>query len=77
MAQMILPTKQKEITAKESRLVVAGRGRGDEWDGQGVWAFCMRTVTFGMDGRWGPTVQHRELGVTGSLCCTTDAEETL
>ena len=22
----------------------------------------MRTVTFGMDGQWGPTVQHRELG---------------
>ena len=32
----------------------------------------MQTVTFVMDGQWGPTVQHRELCMTGSLCCTKD-----
>ena len=28
----------------------------------------MQTVTFGMGGQWGPTVQHRELYVIGSVC---------
>ena len=37
----------------------------------------MQTVTFGMVGQWGPSVHHRELCVTGSLCCTTEIEETL
>ena len=36
-----------------------------------------QTATFGMDGQWGPTVQHRELCVIGPLCCTTELEETL
>ena len=27
-----------------------------------------------MDGQWVPTVQHRELFVIGSLCCTTKIE---
>ena len=31
-------------------------GEGREWDEQGVWGFWMQTVTFGMDGQWGPTV---------------------
>ena len=60
--------------AKESRFVVPG---GREWDGQAVWGFWMQTVVFGMDGQWGSTVQHRELCVTGSLCCTTETEEIL
>lgn len=35
MAQKILPTKQKEITAKESRLMVPGsKGGGEGMDGQ-------------------------------------------
>ena len=37
----------------------------------------MKTVTSGMDAQWGPTVQHRELYVIGSLGCTTETEETL
>ena len=37
----------------------------------------METVTYGMDGQGGPTIQHRELGVIGSLCCTTEIEATL
>ena len=35
MAQMILSTKHKQITDRESRLMVAG-GVGREWDGLGV-----------------------------------------
>lgn len=76
MAQMILSTKQKEIKAKERRLMVPRR-EGSEWDGQGVWGFGIQTVSFGMDVKWGPTVQHRELCVIGSLCCTTEIVETL
>lgn len=37
----------------------------------------MQTVIFGMDGQWDPTVQHREMCVLGSLCCTTELDETL
>ena len=31
----------------------------------------------GTDGQWDPTVQQRQLCTTGSLCCTTNIEETL
>ena len=41
----------------------------------GIWG--MQTVTFGMDGQWDPTVQHREMYVIASLCCPTELEETL
>ena len=34
-------------------------------------------LTFGMDGQWDPTAQHRELCVLGSLCYTTEIEKTL
>ena len=37
----------------------------------------MQTVMFGMDGQWDPTVEHREMCVTGLLCCTTELDETL
>ena len=52
-------------------------GKGREWDGWGIWGCWMQTVTFGMDGQCGPTVQNRELCMTGSLCCTTEIEEIL
>ena len=55
MAQMILSTKQKPITAKESRLVVAR----EKWGGSGmdgeVGDFWMQTLTFGTNGQWAPT----------------------
>ena len=37
----------------------------------------MQTVIFGMGGQWDPIEQHKELCVIGSLCCTTEIEETL
>ena len=52
-------------------------GMGRQWDGWGVWLWWMQTATFGMDGQFGPTVQHRELCVIGSLCCTIEIKETL
>ena len=76
MAQIILFTQKKQFTAKESKLVVPS-GEGVKWDGRAVWGFWMQTPVFGMYGQWGPTVQHRELGVIGSLCCKTEIEETL
>ena len=63
--------------AKESKLGVP-RGKGEGVGRTGIWGvFCMQTVLFGMDGTWGPTEQHRELCVIGSLCCKTELEETL
>lgn len=45
-----------------------------EWD-LGVWG--MQTAIFGMGGQWGPTVQHREVCVIGSLCSATELDEML
>lgn len=75
-AQTIPPTKQKQITAKESDVwVPTGRGEGMGW--RGNWGWWTQTATSGVSGRWGPAVQHRGLCVTGSLCCTTATEDTL
>ena len=63
MAQMILATKEKQIMAMGSKLVVArgwGEERGSGMDGE-FWGWWMQTVTFGMNKQWGPTVQHRKL----------------
>ena len=44
MAQMILPAKQKQITAKESRLMVPrGEGR-NEWNGWAVGVFVCKLL---------------------------------
>ena len=69
MPQIKLVTKQNQIVAKKSGLVGGG------WDGQGGWSFGRQTVTFGINGQWGPTVQHREMCVIGSLCYTTGIEK--
>ena len=45
----------------------------------GIWWWgggWMQTVVFGMDGQWDPSVQHKEMGVIGSLCRTTELDET-
>ena len=73
---MILPIKQKQIIAKESRLVVP-RGERGRTGSRAVGGFRLQTVTSGMDGKWGPNVQHMELCVIGSLCCTTELEATI
>ena len=53
-------------------------GKGKEWEGWAFWAFGgMQTVISGVDGQWDPTVQHREMCMVGSLCCTTELDETL
>ena len=43
MAQMILSPEQKQIMAKESRLVVTSKEVGREWDGLVVQGFWMQT----------------------------------
>ena len=49
MAEMILFTKEKQITDLKSRLVVASGGGGKMWDGQEVWGWWMQTVKSGID----------------------------
>ena len=56
MAQMILPTKQKQITDMESRLVVA---RGEEKEGSGM------EEDLGVGGH---KLQHWEWIAVGSYC---------
>ena len=65
------------MMAEKSRLgVPGGGGEGVGWMGiLGVWG--MQTVLFGINGQWDPTVQHREMYVTGSLCCTTEFDKIL
>ena len=72
---MILSTKHKQIMAKESSLDCWDGGKG-KWDGRVIWDWWRQTVTC-MNGQRGPTVQHRELCVIGSLFCTTKVEEAL
>ena len=83
MEQMIL-SKNNKRTKNTNRScqrradlgLGVGEGEGVGWIGiLGVWE--MHTVVFGIDGQWNPTVQHREMCVIGSLCCTTDPDETL
>ena len=74
------PTYKTETdhSHREQNCGCQGKGGGErEWDGHGVCSWWMQTVKFGMDGQWNATIQHRELCMTGSLCCTTEIKETL
>ena len=53
-----------------------GRGEGVGWMGI-LGASWLQTIIFGMVGEWNSTVQHREMCVIGSLCCTTKLEVVL
>ena len=81
MEEMILSKKKKKkkkknrsYHGKENRLGIPRR-KGEWMDGPLGGFGCK--LLFGMDRKWGSTVQHREMCVTGSLCCTTEPEETL
>ena len=76
---MILPEKKTRNRSWPRRADLEVPGvKGREWDGWAFWLFFwMKNVTFGMDGQWDPTVQHRKLCMIGSLCCTRELEETL
>ena len=76
-----ITNKQKTETDHGQEKQTCGSQGGKGWELDGcmsileVWG--MQTVVFGMDGQWDPTVQHRELCVIGSLCCTTELDEIL
>ena len=56
MTQMILSTKEKQITDMESRLVFAGRREGKKgMDGESGVCRC-KTITFRTDKQWSPTI---------------------
>ena len=38
-----------------------GGGREGGMDGLGAWDWHMHTEVYGMIGRWGPAIQHKEL----------------
>ena len=72
------PSYKTETDHRHGEQICGCQGReGRVWDGWGVLGWQMQTVTFGMDGQWGPTVQHRELCVIGSLCYIMEIDETL
>ena len=83
MEQMILSKNSKQTKNRNrswSRRADLGfpRGKGEGVGWMGILGvFRMQTVIFGKDGQWDPTAQHREMCVTGSLCCTTEPDETL
>ena len=65
-SEAVLPFREPEVRAargsSKSRPICGGFG-------------CK--LMFGMDGHWDPMLQHRDMCVLGSLCCTTELEETL
>ena len=75
---MILSKKRNRNRSWPSKADMAflGGREGVGWIGI-LGVFWMQTVIFGMDRQWGPTVQHRELCVCGSLYRTSELEETL
>ena len=71
--------KEKEIDHGQGEQVwgsQGGKGRSGMYVHSGVF-WGMRTVVLGMAGQWDPTVQPREMCVTGSLCYTTELDKTL
>ena len=68
-AQMILSAKQKQIMAKDSRLMVAG-GREGRSGVDMEFTHCYNCNGWTMG-------SYRELCLIGPLCCTTNSEETL
>ena len=51
------------FTGFQSKLMVTkgerrGRGAGMDW---GIWDWPMHTIVCGVDGQWGPAIEHREL----------------
>ena len=54
----------------------AGRGEGVGWMSI-LGVLGMQAVIFGMDGQGDPSVQHREMCVVGSPCCTTKLDKSL
>ena len=68
------PIYKTETYHHQGEQTCGSKRQWGEWDGLAVLGFGMQAVIFGMHGQLGPTVQHRELCVTGSLCCTTEIE---
>ena len=66
--------KKKDHSQGEQIWGSCGGKGGSGIDGHlgGGW---LQNVIFGMDEQWGPTVQHREMYVIGSLYYTTELEK--
>ena len=55
-------TKQKQSHRLWKQTYGYQRGRvGRGMDGLKVWVWRIHFIAYGMDGQWGPAVQHREL----------------
>ena len=57
---MILSTKYTDHSQGEQTCGCQG-AEGKECNGQAVQGSWIQTVIFGIDGQWGPTIQHRKL----------------
>ena len=84
MEHMILSKNNKQTKnrnrawPRRADLGFLGRGKGEVVGEMGILGFWgMPTLISGMERQWDPTVQHREMCVIGSLCCTTELDETL
>ena len=78
MEQRVLSKNSKQINKTETDPGQEEQTWGSGGEGEGVGWRCIlgllldTTVIFGIDGQWAPTVQHREVCLIGSLCCTTE-----
>ena len=58
---MILSKKRETDHSQGEQTCGCLQGVGREWDGRRVWGWWVQTATFGLDGQWGLTIQHRGL----------------
>ena len=52
---------EKRLTDFKNKLMVTQRGKVEEKNELKVWHLHLHTIVYGMNGLWGPAVQHREL----------------
>ena len=74
----LLEGKRNRATTCQDETLFQRKGCVSLWNPYSLNAhgWQLQTVIFRMDGPWDPPVQHRQICVTESLCCTAEPDKT-